>query len=254
MMNDDAEIDTAMVLSAGLGTRMRPITDTIPKPLVPVHGKTLLDYALDALEAGGIRRTFINVHYLADQIEAHVAGRSAPQIIIANERDELLDSGGGVANAIENEPKQSMFVLNGDSFWIDAEQSNIKRLKAAWNPDLMDMLLLVADGNQATGYEGVGDFFMNEAGQMSRRGSAPSAPFIYAGAIVTTTGFLRSVSERKFSLNRLFDAAIQENRLYGLALDGLWLHVGTPASIEEAEKAIDRYAAQKRPQSDIADT
>ena len=254
-MSDQSPIETAMVLSAGLGTRMRPITDSIPKPLVEVHGKTLLDRALDTLAAGGVQRTFVNVHYLADQIETHVRSRTAPQILVSDERAELLDSGGGVKKAIAGEPDGPILVLNGDSFWIDGEQSNIAGLNARWNPGEMDMLLLVASAGgggeserrQVVGFDGAGDFFMNEKGQLTRRGQAPSAPFIYAGAIVTTIGFLRTVAETKFSLNQLFDAAIEQNRLYGLPLDGLWLHVGTPASIAEAEQAIDRYAARNEP-------
>ncbi len=247
-MSADTTIDTAMVLSAGLGTRMRPITDTIPKPLVEVHGETLLDRALDALVAGGIGRSFVNVHYLADQIEAHIETRTQPQIIISDEREELLDSGGGVKKAIAGEADGPILILNGDSFWVDADQSNVERLKEAWNPGKMDLLLLLATADQATGFDGAGDFFINEQGQLTRRGAAPSAPCIYAGAIVTTIDYIGKVADEKFSLNRLFDAAIQQNRLYGLALDGLWLHVGTPASIEEAEQAIDRYAANNRPQ------
>ena len=245
-MSEDSKIDTAMVLSAGLGTRMRPITDTIPKPLVEVHGKTLLDHALDALAEGGVRRTFVNVHYLADQIEAHVRTRSKPQIIISDERAELLDSGGGVTHAIANEPDGPMLILNGDSFWVDVGQPNVERLITAWKPDQMDMLLLLASAKQATGFDGAGDFFMNTQGQLTQRGATDSAPHIYAGVIVTTTNYLRTIPDAKFSLNRLFDAAIQQNRLYGLALDGLWLHVGTPASIAEAEQAIDQNAAQNR--------
>ena len=246
-MSDSSTIETAMVLSAGLGTRMRPITDSIPKPLVEVHGKTLLDRALDALAAGGVRRTFVNVHYLADQIEAHVQARTEPQILVSDERAELLDSGGGVKKAIAGETDGAMLILNGDSFWLDGQHNNIKALNAAWNPEAMDMLLLVASADQAVGFDGAGDFFMNDAGQLSRRGTAASAPYIYAGAIVTKTGLVQAVTEEKFSLNKLFDAAIEQNRLYGLLLDGLWLHVGTPASIAEAEQASDRYAADTKP-------
>lgn len=246
-MSDSSTIETAMVLSAGLGTRMRPITDSVPKPLVEVHGKTLLDRALDALATGGVRRTFVNVHYLADQIEAHVQSRSHPQILVSDERAELLDSGGGVKKAIAGEPDEPMLILNGDSFWVDGRHNNIKALNAAWNPNEMDMLLMVAAADRAVGFDGAGDFFMNDAGQLSRRGAAASAPYVYAGAIVTKTGLVQAVTAEKFSLNKLFDAAIEQNRLYGLPLDGLWLHVGTPASIAEAEQAIDRYAANNEP-------
>ena len=164
-----------------------------------------------------------------------------------------LDAGGGAKKAFGGEPDGPVLILNGDSFWVDGAESNIRKLKRAWDPTRMDMMLVVATADQATGFEGAGDFFMNQQAQLTRRGSAATAPFIYAGAIVTTVGFLRTVSEPKFSFNQLFDAAIQQNRLYGLALDGLWLHVGTPASIGEAEQAIDRHTAQHRPGSDIAD-
>ncbi|NKB51906.1 MAG: NTP transferase domain-containing protein [Rhizobiaceae bacterium] len=253
-MDRTQNINTGMVLAAGLGTRMRPITDNIPKPLVSVAGKTLLDRALDALAAGGVKRAFLNVHYLADQIEQHVDARSLPEILISDERSELLDSGGGVKKAIADEPDGPLIILNGDSFWIDEDSSNIQRMKSLWDPEAMDMLLLVAAKNQAVGYDGAGDFFIDDRQILARRNDAETAPYIYAGAIITRIGNIRSVSDTKFSLNHLFDKAIQRNRLYGCRLDGLWLHVGTPASIEEAELAIDRHAANSGPNSDIKDT
>lgn len=244
-MKKAKKIDLGMVLAAGLGTRMRPITETLPKPLVRVADKSLLDWALDALCAGGISRAFVNVHYLADQIENHLKGRTQPLIFVSDERDALLDSGGGVKKAIANEPDAALVILNGDSFWIDTDRSNITAMKSVWDPDLMDMLLLVTSKDQATGYDGVGDFFMDEDNQLTRRGTAASAPYIYAGAIITNIANIKSVPDSEFSLNRLFDSAIQQNRLYGCLLDGLWLHVGTPASIHEAEQAIERHAAQQ---------
>lgn len=243
MTEQNQKIDRAMILAAGLGTRMRPITDTMPKPLVPVAGRSLLDRALDSLETAGIDQVFVNVHYLADQIESHLAGRATPTTLISDERAELLDSGGGVKRAIAAEADGPLIILNGDSFWIDKDGSNIARLQAAWDGDRMDMLLLLADPDQATGFDGPGDFFMNRDSQLERRGTAASAPHIYAGAIVTTVAYIRQVAAAKFSLNELFDRAIEKNRLYGLRLDGLWLHVGTPDSIGEAERAIERYAA-----------
>ena len=240
-------LNTAMVLAAGLGTRMRPITNTRPKPLVMVAGKTLLDRALDTLAEGGIERAFVNVHYLADQIEHHLQGRAEPAITISDERRELLDSGGGVNLALAGQPDGPVMILNSDSFWIDGQDNNIRRLKSAWDPDQMDMMLLVSHPEQSIGFDGAGDFFMDAQHKLTRRGKAESAPYIYAGAIVTTVGFLRSVQKAKFSLNQLFDAAIAEKRLYGCVLDGLWLHVGTPASIEEAEQAIEHYARNRPP-------
>ena len=243
MTDHSPNIDRAMILAAGLGTRMRPITNTLPKPLVPVAGRTLLDRALDSLETAGIDQVFVNVHYLADQIENHLANRPTPTTLISDERAELLDSGGGVKQAIAAEADGPLIILNGDSFWIDKHGSNIARLQAAWDSDRMDMLLLLADPDQAVGFDGPGDFFMNRDSQLARRGTAASAPHIYAGAIVTTVAYIRQITASRFSLNELFDRAIAKNRLYGLRLDGLWLHVGTPDSIGEAEQAIERYAA-----------
>ena len=234
-------IENAVVLAAGLGTRMRPVTDTIPKPLVTVHGKTLLDYALDALAAGGVKNSVVNVHYLAEQIEAHVAPRQAPSIKISDERDALLDSGGGVKKAIGLFEPGPFFILNADSFWVEPDTSMIKTMRNQWNSKKMSMLLLVVPLEHAVGFDGKGDFFMDGEGRLSRRGEAESAPYVYAGAIVANSKSFQSISATKFSLNQLFDAAIEEGRLMGCVLQGLWLHVGTPQSISQAEDAIDRY-------------
>ena len=248
------DVDTGMVLAAGLGTRMRPITDNMPKPLVRVAEKTLLDHALDALALGGVKQAFVNVHYLADQIEDHLRSRTAPAITISDEREELLDSGGGVKKALANQNAGPLVILNGDSFWIDTDGSNIERMKSVWDPNRMDMLLLVAKMDQATGYDGPGDFFMDDQNRLSRRGDRSSAPYIYAGAIIADSAGVTAVSDTRFSLNKLFDAAIGQNRLYGCHLDGLWLHVGTPASIDEAEQAIERHAAQHGQSSNVTGT
>ena len=241
-MSDPSSPITGMVLAAGLGTRMRPITDSIPKPLVQVAGQSLLDHALDALTRGGIHNAIVNVHYLADQIEDHLRQRRHPAIQISDERSLLLDSGGGVKRALADRPDGTVVILNADSFWIDEGASNICRLLARWNPHQMDKLLLLARPSQATGYHGEGDFFMDDRGALTRRGSSPSAPYVYAGAIVTKVSSILAVSDDVFSLNRMFDQSIASNRLYGCLLDGLWLHVGTPASIDEAEQAIERHA------------
>ena len=241
-MHDSTMPVTGMVLAAGLGTRMRPITNTLPKPLVEVAGQTLLDYALDALSRANINRAIINVHYLADQIEDHLQRRDLPKVEISDERALLLDSGGGVKRALSGEPDGTVVILNADSFWVDEDKPNISRLLDRWDPTRMDKLLLLARPFQATGYDGVGDFFMDDEGALTRRGSSPSAPYVYAGAIVTKVSSLMAVPEDVFSLNRLFDQSIASNRLYGCPLDGLWLHVGTPESIDEAEQAIERHA------------
>jgi len=234
-------IDQAMVLAAGLGTRMRPITDKIPKPLVKVAGKTLLDHALDSLAEVDVKDAAVNVHYLADQIERHTEQRAKPNIFISDERETLLDSGGGVKRAIAPLSKEPFFILNADSFWIDGNASNLNTMQQAWNSDLMDMQLLVAPKNNSVGFEGKGDFFMNPQGQLARRGDAESAPYVYAGAIITKPELFDQVEESAFSLNRLFDEAISKDRLFGHVLDGLWLHVGTPPAIGEAEQAIEAF-------------
>ena len=240
-----SKIENAVVLAAGLGTRMRPITDTIPKPLVSVNGKALLDHALDALAAANVTHAAINVHYLADLIELHTLKRSVPRCVISDERTKLLDSGGGVKRALgelSTLGKNSDFViLNADSFWVDGEHSNLAAMLDMWNPESMDMLLLVTSKQNAIGFEGQGDFFMDHRGLLTRRGEVQNAPYVYAGAIVAKAEKLKAFGEEKFSLNALFDEAISSQRLFGCELSGLWLHVGTPEAISEAEFAIARH-------------
>ncbi len=235
------KIKHAMVLAAGLGTRMRPVTDTIPKPLVPVNGKTLLDHALDALDAAGVEKAGVNVHYLPDQIEEHVKSRRSPKIQISDERDELLDSGGGTKKGVAGFEPEPFFILNADSFWVDGPKPNLTAMADAWDDDAMDLLLLVSSKDRAVGFAGPGDFFMDEAGRLTRRGDAVSAPAIYAGAIIARPDLFEAVGDEKFSLNLLFDEAIAKQRLFGVSLDGLWLHVGTPDAIAEAEQAIAEH-------------
>lgn len=234
-------IDQAMVLAAGLGTRMRPITETIPKPLIEVAGKTLLDHGLDALADAGVSKAAVNVHYLPEQIEVHVAVRDLPQVTISDEREELLDSGGGVKHARQYLHDGALIILNADSFWIDGAAHNLEAMRGVWDTSRMDMLLLVANKKDAVGFDGAGDFLMDGNGRLTRRGEAAEAPFVYAGAIICETRLFDAVSEKKFSLNRFFDEAIAAGRLFGHALDGLWLHVGTPAVIGEAEAAISEF-------------
>ncbi|QCI69212.1 nucleotidyltransferase family protein [Phreatobacter stygius] len=227
-----------MVLAAGLGTRMRPITDRIPKPLVEVAGKTMLDHVLDPLAAAGIETAVVNVHHLADQIEAAVARRARPAIVVSDERQALLDSGGGVVKAL---PwlGDSFVIRNADSFWTDRTQSNVTRLIQAFDPARMDTLLLLASLTDSVGFDGAGDFFRDDAGRLERRGKRSTAPFAYAGAaIMQAADFAGRQPGEAFSLNDMWNASIARGRLFGLPLDGLWLHVGTPEAIGEAEAAI----------------
>ncbi|MEI8145234.1 MAG: nucleotidyltransferase family protein [Alphaproteobacteria bacterium] len=233
-------ITTAMVLAGGLGTRMRPITNTIPKPLVSVAGKTMLDRALDPLGEAGIETVVVNVHYLADQIEQAVSARSRPKVIISDEREALLDSGGGVRKALDH--LGDVFIIsNADSFWRDAGTSNIARLMATFDPAVMDTLLLLATLAGSVGFDGAGDFFLGADGRLERRGTRPSAPYVYAGAaVMTRSDFVSRQIGEVFSLNALWNASLARGRLHGLVLDGLWLHVGTPDAIGEAEAALAR--------------
>jgi MurNAc alpha-1-phosphate uridylyltransferase len=233
----------AMVLAAGLGLRMRPLTDTLPKPLVRVGGKTLLDHVLDRLAEAGVERAVVNVHYLAEQIERHLAGRPVPQIAISDERDNLLDTGGGVVKALPELGSAPFFHVNADTIWIDGVRSNLVRLAESFDPDRMDALLLLAPTAASIGYSGRGDFGMTPDGRLHRRAEREVVPFVYAGAALLTPALFRDAPAGAFSLNRLFDRAIENDRLYGMRLEGVWMHVGTPDAIPVAEAAIMASAA-----------
>jgi MurNAc alpha-1-phosphate uridylyltransferase len=229
-------IDDAMLLAAGLGTRMRPLTDARPKPMIEVGGEPMIDILLDKLAAAGVGRAVVNVHHLADMLEAHLAGRKRPRITISDERDGLRDSGGGVLKAL---PRlgATFFVLNADTVWIDGPRPNLERLIEAWNPDDMDVLLLLASTTTSVGWDNRGDFAMDQAGRLRRPRPGEVTPFAYAGAGIWKRELFAGMPER-FSLNRLFDEAIGRGRLFGLRLDGIWMHVGTPAAVAEANACI----------------
>jgi N-acetyl-alpha-D-muramate 1-phosphate uridylyltransferase len=227
----------AMILAAGLGTRMRPITDTIPKPLVKVAGKALIDYILDSCRGAGVTRAVVNVHYLADLMEAHLAGVSSPGIVISDERAGILDSGGGVLKALPSIRGDTFFVLNADAVWIDGPRSNLRRLMDLWDPQSMDVLLLCAPSSTAVGWGNRGDFAMDQNGRLTRAGAREITPFIYAGAGI----WKRSLFDGRppvFSLNRIFNETIERGTLHGIRLDGIWMHVGTPDAIPEAERVV----------------
>lgn len=233
-----AAIRKAMILAAGLGTRMRPITNHLPKPLVKVDGTALIDHLITPLSEAGVTEIVVNVHHLAEMMEEHLGQRTHPRIIISDERDALLDSGGGVKKPLAHFGDDPFFILNADSFWIDGPHPNLARMQAAWDPAIMDMLLLVASTPAATGYDGRGDFFMTTDGTLSRRGEKLVAPFVYAGVIITTPALFKDTPDGPFSLNLLFDQALAKGRLRGLRLDGQWLHVGTPEAIPLAEEKM----------------
>jgi N-acetyl-alpha-D-muramate 1-phosphate uridylyltransferase len=233
----------AMVLAAGLGTRMRAFSGQIPKPLVQVGGKPLIDYVLDRLAEQGVERTVVNVHHLADQIERHLAGRARPQIVFSDERAELLGTAGGVVKALPQLGDAPFFHVNSDTIWIDGVKPNLGRLAAAFEASRMDALLLVAPTATSIGYTGRGDFAMGPDGVLTRRGEREVVPFVYAGAAILTPAFFAGAPAGPSSMTPLFDRAVEAGRLCGLRLEGVWMHVGTPDAIKAAEEAILESAA-----------
>jgi MurNAc alpha-1-phosphate uridylyltransferase len=233
----------AMVLAAGLGTRMRPHNGEVPKPLVKVGGKALIDYVLDRLADAGVERAIVNVHHLADQIERHVTGRQRPAVAISDERTELLGTAGGVVKALPQFAGTPFFHVNSDTIWLDGATPNLIRLASAFEPARMDALLLLAPTATSIGYSGRGDFVQAADGRLERRGERDAAPFVYAGAAVLTPAFFAGVAAGPSSMSPLFDRAIAAGRLHGLRLDGTWMHVGTPEAVKAAEAALVASAA-----------
>lgn len=231
-------ISRAMVLAAGLGQRMRPITDTLPKPLVKIAGRTMLDHMLDRLADAGVEQAVVNVHHLAEQVEAHLAGRLEPRISVSDERAELLETGGGVKKALPFFGAAPFFHTNSDALWHETGRPALPAMARAWDPERMDILLLLADLETSLGFDGAGDFFRDEDGRLTRRGAAARAPWVYAGVAILKPELFADTPEGAFSLNLLFDRAIARGRLFGEVLEGRWLHVGTPDAIAPAEAAL----------------
>ena len=230
----------AMVLAAGLGTRMRPLTDTMPKPLVKVAGKPLIDHVLDRLAEAGVEKAVVNVHHFADQLIGHLSQRARPRIAISDERGLLLGTGGGVRKALPELGEGPFFHINSDTIWVDGAKPNLARLADAFDPETMDTLLLLAPTKGSIGYSGRGDFAMVPDGRLTRRGDRDAVPFVYAGAAILRPALFIDAPEGEFPLTDLFHGAAQKGHLFGLQLDGLWMHVGTPAAVAEAEAAIRR--------------
>jgi MurNAc alpha-1-phosphate uridylyltransferase len=228
----------AMVLSAGLGTRMRPLTERMPKPLVEVGGKALLDHVLDRLAEAGVECAVINVHHFAEQIERHLASRTKPKITISDERGLLLGTGGAVVKALPELGDAPFFHINSDTIWIDGVQPNLARLAETFDPAVMDALLLLAPTTGSIGYAGRGDFGMAPDGRLRRRAEREVAPFVFAGAAILAPALFKDAPQGEFPLTDLFDRAAVAGRLHGLRLEGLWMHVGTPDAIVSAERAI----------------
>ncbi len=230
--------ETAMVFAAGLGTRMRPLTDQVPKPLVKVAGKPMIDHVLDRFDASGVATAIVNVHYLADQIETHLSTRTRPKIIVSDERGKLLDQGGGIRKVLPLLGEAPFFLANTDAFWLDGPCDNLRVLAEAWNPDAMDILLLVAATTASVGVDWAGDFLMSPDGRLSRRKETEVAPFVYTGVGIVEPQLFAAETRDVFRLAPFFFAAAEKGRLHGRRLDGLWLHVGTPEAIDEAERRI----------------
>lgn len=229
-----------MVLAAGFGKRMLPLTASIPKPMVKVAGETLIDRVLDKLAAAGAVRAVVNAHYCGDALIEHLKHRAAPKIEISDERDALLDTGGGIVRALPMLGGNPFFLVNSDTLWIEGAAPNLPRLAAAYDAKRMDALLLLAPAAGAVGYTGPGDFAMDADGLLRKRNEREVAPFVYAGASILHPRLFERAPEGAFSLVRSFAQAEERGRLFGLRLDGTWMHVGTPEAIREAEDVIRR--------------
>jgi MurNAc alpha-1-phosphate uridylyltransferase len=229
---------SAMVLSAGLGTRMRPLTDKMPKPLVEVAGRALIDHVLDRLAEAGVERAVVNVHHFAEQIERHLAARKKPRIVISDERGLLLGTGGAVVKALPELGGAPFFHINSDTLWIDGVKPNLTRLAEDFDAKTMDALLLLAPTTGSIGYAGRGDFSMAPDGRLRRRAEREVAPFVFAGAAILAPALFKDAPPGEFPLIDLFERAALAGRLHGLRLEGLWMHVGAPDAIGLAEKAI----------------
>ena len=233
----------AMVLAAGLGTRMQPLTDDKPKPLVAVGGKALINHVLDRLAAAGLETAVVNVHHFADQIEQHLKPRRTPKIVISDEREALLGTGGGVVKALPFLNDAPFFLANADTIWIDGVKPNLERLAAAFDAARMDALLLLAPTTSSVGYSGRGDYAMAPDGQLRPRSEREIVPFVYAGAAILAPALFAQAPTGAFPLTVLFNRAAESGRLFGLRLEGVWMHVGTPDAVAAAEAAILASAA-----------
>ena len=224
----------AMVFAAGLGTRMRPLTDNLPKPLLEVAGRTILERILDRLEKAGVEEAVVNTHYFADQVEAKLARRRRPKILLSHE-DDLLETGGGVAKALPLLGPGPFYVVNGDVLWSDGARDTLLRLAQSWKDSEMDVLLLVHPVVRSYGYRGPGDFFLDQLGRVRRRRIHEVAPFVFTGIQILHPRLLEPAPPERFSLNLLYDRAVESGRLFAIVHDGDWFHIGTPMDLTFAE-------------------
>jgi MurNAc alpha-1-phosphate uridylyltransferase len=227
-----------MIMAAGLGTRMRPLTDDKPKPLVMVGGRTLIDHALDRLVAAGVTLAVVNVHYKAEMVMAHLAKRHDIEIRYSEETDALLGTGGGVVKALPHFEGKPFFIMNSDTVWVEGIGHALDRMIARWDPETMDALLLMAAMTTALGFEGPGDFNMDGDGRLSRVDEGRLSPFAFPGVQIVHPRLFDGAPSGSFSTNRMWDVAIAKGRLFGVRLDGVWIHVGTPDAVKQAEEFL----------------
>jgi N-acetyl-alpha-D-muramate 1-phosphate uridylyltransferase len=230
--------ETAMVLAAGRGSRMRHLTDTRPKPLVALQGQPLIDRVLDRITEAGVPRAVVNVHYKADLLEAHLDTRAKPEIVISDERSLLLETGGGIKKALPLLGAAPFLVHNSDSVWIEGTGANLARLFAAWDPERMDCLLLLALTSAAVGYTGRGDFSLEADGRIRRRREQEAVPFVYTGVQIVHPRLFADAPDGAFSVNGLWNRAMLQGRACGVRMDGIWMHVGSPEELADAERVM----------------
>lgn len=234
---------SAMVLAAGLGTRMRPLTDKVPKPLLEIGGRTLLDHAIDRLALVGVERVAVNVHYKAEMVAAHLAGREHPSVTVLHEKD-LLETGGGVLRALP-QLGEEFFVVNGDVIWLDSKDYALARLAGVFDPECMDAVLLLQKTVGAVGYEGPGDYFLDPLGMPRRRAEREVAPYLFTGVQLLHRRAFDGVAEKRFSLNRVYDRAEKAGRLYAIVHDGEWYHVGTPEGLRATAARLSSHRIER---------
>ncbi|MBO6548265.1 MAG: nucleotidyltransferase family protein [Rhizobiales bacterium] len=231
-------IKQAFILGAGFGSRMRPLTDTIPKPMVPLAGKPLIDHVIDRLTSVGVEKIVVNVHYLADVLENHLRKKNDVEIIISDERDELLDTGGGVLKALHHFGDEPFFIHNSDSVWVENGHNNLAEMVKLFDPQKMDNLLCLANRHTSLGYDGNGDFLLSNEYLISRKPKEVASDHVFIGASIATKNLFDQSPTGPFSLNKLWDAAIAKNRVYGIKHQGIWMHVGTTEALSQAEDCI----------------
>ena len=232
---------TAIILAAGLGTRLKPITNHTPKPLVIVNKRPLLDYTIDRLVQNGIKKLIINIHHLGNKIKQHVSDRKDIKIVLSDETKMLLETGGGIKNALNIIGKRPFYAVNGDVIWIDGPRSATSRLAGFWNEQNMDMLLLLHPRKTAVGYSGPGDFTLNSSGNIQRRHMNTNAPYVFSGVQIIHPRIFNDSPEAPFSLNTLYDQAIEKKRLFGLIHDGEWIHIGNNSELNQAQNFLTNY-------------